>query len=197
MKKIISLLFIVIAINISIFAETNYYYGLESTGSDIGVFLSQKTDKIEIKAGVGYPLIPILAGLEFADNYKALDFFESFCLHGIIDYSVIDYKAFFLDVGVSGDAFVQFDYDGVNTHYTGFTIGPYLEIGCNYEKGTKDNVLASIAVNFPIYSAENKVTDFFEPEDQEIESWNEILGHNDAFLVLLGAMIKISAKFPL
>ncbi len=197
MKKFILILFMISLLNLSLFAKTNYYYSLDMTGSDIGFSLSQKTDKIEVKAGIGYPLVPILAGLEFAENYKALDFFESFCLHGIIDYSIIDYKAFFLDVGVSGDAFIQFDYDGVNSHYTGFTIGPYLEIGCNYEEGTKDNVLASIAVNFPIYTAENKVTSFFDPEDQALESWNEILGHNDSFMVLLGAMIKISAKFPL
>jgi len=195
MNKKILILLALLAINLSLYAETSYSTGIDINLNDIGLSFSQKTDKIEAKATIGYPLFSIIQGLKFADAYSTQDFFESICLHGVVDYNLINYKSFFLDFGLAGDAFVQFDFDGENSHYTCFMIGPYLELGYSFNENNKNQLDTSFSINIPIISRENKQTDFWD--DGEVEDWNNIIGHNDSLFYMVMMVYKLNFKIPL
>lgn len=195
MKKKIFILLAILLINLSLYAETTYYTGIDINMNDIGISFSQRTDKIEAKATIGYPLFSIIQGLEFADNYSTQDFFESISLHGVLDYNLINYKSFFLDFGLAGDAFLQFDFDGENSHYTCFMIGPYLELGYSFHENKTNQLDASFSVNLPLTIRENKQTVFFD--GGEVDDWNPIIGHNDSIFYMAMMVYKLNFKIPL
>ncbi len=163
--------------------------------NDIGISFSQRTDKIEAKATIGYPLFSIIQGVGFTDEYSTQDLFESICLHGVVDYNLINYNSFFLDFGLAGDAFVQFDFTGENSHYTCFMIGPYLELGYSFHENKTNQLDASFSVNLPLTIRENKQTDFWD--GGEVDDWNPIIGHNDSIFYMAMMVYKLNFKIPL
>ena len=195
MKKIIFILLVLINFNVAIFAETTYRKGIDINFNDIGFSLMQQTNRLNIKATASYPLFAILRNSEKIGQVPLDDYFETIALHGTINYNLIKYKSFFLNLGFASDVFMQFDFSNEHSHYTCFLIGPYGEIGYIFKKDNIDNLALSFSLNVPIIAMENKHTDYMETPIEE--PWNELIDYNGSFFNIVFMAYKLNFSIPL
>jgi len=194
MKKISILLFIIFNLNISLFATTSYQKGIDMNFNDIGISINQSTNNFNIKATLSYPLFAILDSSDKFDEASLEDFFETICFHGTVNYNLINYKSFFLNLGLGSDVFMQFDFSNEHSHYTSFTIGPYGEIGYRFKKNNKDYLNLSFSLTYPLIALENKPTNFMEVPAEE--AWNELIDYNSSFWNLVLMFYKVNILIP-
>jgi len=194
MKKKIIILFILLNLSSSFFAQKKNEIGIDINLNDIGISLTQVINNLKIKASLGYPIFDILNNYESADEVVAQDFFETICLHGTINYNLFIYDSFFISIGVASDIFMQFDFDQVHSHYTAFTIGPYGAIGYKFKNEKKEKLNISISLNLPIIAMENKDTNIIE-EPQE-EAWNELIDYNSSLFNMVSMAYKLNVSIP-
>lgn len=193
MKKILCLLFALLVINVSTFAQTTYSSGIDVNFFDVGIAMNQSFDNLNIRATVGYPLFAILKSYEKFDQAEAQDFFETVCFHGNINYKVIDFHSFFINLGLGSDVFMQFDFSKENSHYTYFGIGPYGEIGYSFKNEDKEFLKLSYSMTFSLVRRENKHTDYLEPE---VPNWNKLIGFNDSLFYSIMMIPKLHITIP-
>ncbi len=194
MKKILITLFILFNLNISLFASTSYQKGIDMNFNDIGISINQRTNNLNIKATLSYPLFAILNSRDNFDEASLQDFFETICFHGTVNYNLINFKSFFLNLGLCSDVFMQFDFSNEHSHYTCFTIGPYGEIGYHFKKNDKDYLDLSFGLNVPLIARENKHTNYLEDTDEK--SWNELIDYTSSLYNMTLMLYKINILIP-
>ena len=195
MKKIIFILLVLINLNVAIFAETTYRKGIDINLNDIGVSLMQQTNRWNIKATASYPLFAILMNSEKIGQVPLDDYFETIALHGTINYNLIKYQSFFLNLGFASDVFMQFDFSNEHSHYTCFTIGVYGEVGWIFTKDNKEDLYLSLGLNLPFIAMENKPTNFWNGPPNE-EAWNELIDYNDSVMNMIFMVYKLNFTIP-
>lgn len=194
MKKKFLLLFIIFNLNISLFATTSYQKGVDINFNDIGISLNQRTNNFNIKATLSYPLFAILDSSDKFDEASLGDFFETICFHGTVNYNLINFKSFFLNLGLGSDVFMQFDFSKEHSHFTSFTIGPYGEIGYRFKNNNKDSLDLSLSLTYPLIALENKPTNFMKVPAEA--AWNELIDYNSSFWNLVLMFYKVNILIP-
>ncbi len=162
--------------------------------NDIGISLNQRTNNFNIKATFSYPLFAILNSSDKFNEASLEDFFETICFHGTVNYNLINFKSFFLNLGLGSDVFMQFDFSNEHSHYTCFTIGPYGEIGYRFKKNNKDYLDISFSLTYPLIALENKPTNYMEVPAEE--AWNELIDYNSSFWNLVLMFYKVNILIP-
>lgn len=188
------ILLIILNIYSPLFANTSYRKGIDINFNDIGISLNQRTNNFNIKGTISYPLFAILESKDKFNEATVQDFFETICFHGTLNYRLISYNSFFLNIGLNSDVFMQFDFSDEHSHYTCVTIGPYGEIGYTFYKDNKKDLELSLSMNIPILGFENKKTDFMEQPIEE--PWNELIDYNSSFFNMVLMAFKLNILIP-
>ncbi len=194
MKKILVVSIILINLNLSLFAASSYSKGIDFNLNDIGISINQRTNKFNIKATVSYPLFAILGSNDKFKDATLQDFLETICFHGTVNYNLISYKSFFLNLGFAADVFMQFDFSNEHSHYTCFSAGPYGEVGYTFKKDNKEKLKLSCSLNLPLIARENKITNIIDPTEEE--AWNELIDYNLSLFNLVFMAYKINILIP-